>query len=219
MIGSDHNEIRFETRGGVEQITRPYHEGLAAQKLGKQWGFIDETGHLAIKRKFDYCHDFCNGLAAVQMGGKWTFIDTKGALLLEPRFDDAKSFQGEFAEVKLGDEWRRLSRKGELGEAISTSAQSGGRTLADNVPLVTAPTKNAIEADVLEWYWLGYRIFFALIFAGCWIFCIASYGFLFGVGLGWLPSASAAPRRSRGVVWPSIAPALSFPPERTLLLV
>jgi hypothetical protein len=197
MIGSDHNEIRFETRGGVEQITRPYHEGLAAQKLGKQWGFIDETGHLAIKRKFDYCHDFCNGLAAVQMGGKWTFIDTKGALLLEPRFDDAKSFQGEFAEVKLADEWRRLSRKGELGEAIS-----GGRTLAYNVPLVTAATKNAIEADDVGWYWLGYRIFFALIFAGCWIFCIASYGFLFGVGLGWLPSAIAATILS--LFWPLI---------------
>ncbi len=27
-----------------------------------------------------------------------------------------------------------------------------------------------------------------LVFAACWIYCIAAYGFLFGVGLGWVPS-------------------------------
>lgn len=27
-----------------------------------------------------------------------------------------------------------------------------------------------------------------LTFAGCWIYCIANYGFLFGLGLGWLPA-------------------------------
>lgn len=27
-----------------------------------------------------------------------------------------------------------------------------------------------------------------LVFAACWIYCIAAYGFLFGVGLAWLPS-------------------------------
>lgn len=32
----------------------------------------------------------------------------------------------------------------------------------------------------------------AVVFIGCWIYCIASYGFLLGVGLGWLPSLIAA---------------------------
>ena len=27
-----------------------------------------------------------------------------------------------------------------------------------------------------------------LVFAAGWIYCVAAYGFLFGVGLGWLPS-------------------------------
>ncbi len=27
-----------------------------------------------------------------------------------------------------------------------------------------------------------------LVFIGCWIYCIATYGFLLGVGVGWLPS-------------------------------
>ena len=43
-----------------------------------------------------------------------------------------------------------------------------------------------------RWYWVGYWISFVLIFLGCWVCCIASYGFLLGVGLGWLPSGIAA---------------------------
>jgi len=31
-----------------------------------------------------------------------------------------------------------------------------------------------------------------LTFAGSWIYCIYEYGFLFGVGLGWLPSLIVA---------------------------
>lgn len=37
-------------------------------------------------------------------------------------------------------------------------------------------------------------------FIGCWIYCIAAYGFLFGVGLGWLPSGIVAVI-TYGVVW------------------
>lgn len=32
----------------------------------------------------------------------------------------------------------------------------------------------------------------ALTFIGAYIYCIATYGFLFGLGLGWLPSAILA---------------------------
>jgi hypothetical protein len=31
-----------------------------------------------------------------------------------------------------------------------------------------------------------------LTFFGCWIYCIAAYGFFLGVGLGWLPSGIIA---------------------------
>lgn len=39
-----------------------------------------------------------------------------------------------------------------------------------------------------------------LIFIGSYIYCIATYGFLLGVGLGWLPSAIVA-LIAFGVVW------------------
>jgi hypothetical protein len=45
-------------------------------------------------------------------------------------------------------------------------------------------------ADIAEsdWYGVGAIITFCLVFVTSWIYCIATYGFLFGVGLGWLPS-------------------------------
>jgi hypothetical protein len=49
-------------------------------------------------------------------------------------------------------------------------------------------------------YWVGYWISFVILFVGCWIYCIKSYGFLIGVGIGWLPSAIAAGLFSLG--WP-----------------
>jgi hypothetical protein len=31
-------------------------------------------------------------------------------------------------------------------------------------------------------------IIMVISFLGCWIYCIATYGFLLGVGFGWVPS-------------------------------
>ena len=46
---------------------------------------------------------------------------------------------------------------------------------------------------------LSYMIGF-LTFAGCWIYCISTYGFLFGVGLGWLPAIICA--GFAALLWP-----------------
>lgn len=55
----------------------------------------------------------------------------------------------------------------------------------------------------MGWYWVGYKISWFLIFIGSWIYCIASYGFLLGVGLGWLPSLIVAYFAS--FLWPVAA--------------
>ncbi len=41
-------------------------------------------------------------------------------------------------------------------------------------------------------YKVGYWITWIIIFIATWIYCIAEYGFLLGVGLGWLASAICA---------------------------
>lgn len=51
---------------------------------------------------------------------------------------------------------------------------------------------NDVAATLWSIYFGGIWVTRAVVFIGCWIYCIASYGFLFGLGLGWLPSLIAA---------------------------
>jgi len=51
-----------------------------------------------------------------------------------------------------------------------------------------------------NWYQIGFYISFTILFLGFWIYCIATYGFLIGVGIGWLPSLIAAGILS--AMWP-----------------
>jgi hypothetical protein len=41
-------------------------------------------------------------------------------------------------------------------------------------------------------YKIGAGITWLLIFAGAWIYCVSAYGFLPGVGLGWLAAGITA---------------------------
>lgn len=50
---------------------------------------------------------------------------------------------------------------------------------------------------------LGFIVTWWITFIGCWIYCIAAYGFLLGVGLGWLPSLIAA--SVAAYLWPLVA--------------
>ena len=58
------------------------------------------------------------------------------------------------------------------------------------------------QAKENNWYGIGFGITWFLTFIGCWIYCIATYGFLLGVGLGWLPAAIVA--AIVGALWPVI---------------
>jgi hypothetical protein len=51
-------------------------------------------------------------------------------------------------------------------------------------------------------YGIGFAITAVITFIVSWIYCIATYGFLLGVGLGWLPSLIVAV--IAGVLWPLI---------------
>lgn len=52
------------------------------------------------------------------------------------------------------------------------------------------------------WYAIISFIVGGITFIGSWIYCIAEYGYLFGVGLGWLPSIIVAV--IVGALWPLI---------------
>jgi len=67
-------------------------------------------------------------------------------------------------------------------------------------PAPSPPPASAEPSMMLAFYYLGALVVGGLVFVGAWIYCIATYGFLFGVGLGWLPSAIVAV--IAGFTWP-----------------
>lgn len=84
--------------------------------------------------------------------------------------------------------WARKRRM--LGyDDVQTNSSSAPRT-------TTVPAGHRRGADfgatLGTIYIGGMWISGVIIFVGCWIYCIATYGFLFGVGLGWLPSIIVA---------------------------
>ena len=69
----------------------------------------------------------------------------------------------------------------------------------------TGRTTRTTPASSIDWsliYFVGAAITGTVTFVGSWIYCIATYGYLFGVGLGWLPSIIVA--NLAGFLWPII---------------
>lgn len=61
-----------------------FSDGLAAVRVGAEWGFIDRTGAYAISRQFTTRpDDFSDGMAAIRTAGQLTgFIDKTGAIAI-----------------------------------------------------------------------------------------------------------------------------------------
>lgn len=74
------------------------------------------------------------------------------------------------------------------------------RKKPDPAPVTNLPARQPLPAWIY-WY-IGAWIVGVPTFIGTWIWCIAEYGFLLGVGLGWLPSIIVAV--FAGALWPLI---------------
>jgi hypothetical protein len=68
------------------------------------------------------------------------------------------------------------------------------------------PTMREIYIDWGAVYRVGGLITAALVFIACWAYAVLSWGFLLGVGLGWIPSLFIAV--IAGFIWPLLALAL-----------
>lgn len=69
----------------------------------------------------------------------------------------------------------------------------------------TSRTTQNTPGSSIDWsliYFAGAGITGVVTFVGSWIYCIATYGYLFGVGLGWLPSLIVG--TLAGYLWPII---------------
>jgi hypothetical protein len=83
-----------------------FSEGFAPVKFRKKWGFIDITGEISIKSRFDDVKPFSFGVAAVCLKSKWGFIDKSGNFIIKPQYEDCSSFR----KPSLGLVKRELKR-------------------------------------------------------------------------------------------------------------
>lgn len=83
-----------------------FSEGLAAVRVGEQFGYIDRAGRIVITARYDCAAEFSGGLALVGYrtgyGVKFGYIDRAGKFAIEPRFSSAASFDGPLASVGTG---------------------------------------------------------------------------------------------------------------------
>ncbi|MBU6455577.1 MAG: WG repeat-containing protein [Cyanobacteria bacterium REEB67] len=91
-----------------EKLPRDFHCGLAGIKLGKNYGYINKNGQVAIQPKYRAVYDFSENLATVQPGIGFTkeLIDTSGKLIVPLKYQEISPFQNGLAAVS---QWREAS--------------------------------------------------------------------------------------------------------------
>ena len=62
--------------------------------------YIDRTGRVLTKDRFDFARNFPEGLAPVRVGTQWGFIDKTGAMVVSPRFEDAEPFASGLSRIR-----------------------------------------------------------------------------------------------------------------------
>jgi len=90
------------------------------------FGFIDESGNVAINPRFQDVRGFSEGFAAVCEGDnclktmipssdrKWGYIDRKGQEVIPPQFDSADSFKEGLASVSIGNKFGYVDKTGKF---------------------------------------------------------------------------------------------------------
>lgn len=76
-----------------------FHQGLAAVRLGDQYGYIDRSGRVIIPPRFQFAQIFSEGLARVVIDDRSGYIDRSGRILIAPQFHKAFKFSDGLARV------------------------------------------------------------------------------------------------------------------------
>jgi WG repeat protein len=93
-----------------------------------KYGYVDESGRLAINPTYEAAGLFHEGVAAVCLGkgcyssypkkegleAKWGYIDRAGRTLISPQFDSAGEFHEGLASVSVGGKYGYIDKAGQF---------------------------------------------------------------------------------------------------------
>jgi hypothetical protein len=136
------NGVRFISLGGekfdvIVKCTSAYgpaSEGKIPFEVGEKWGFLDDSGRVAIEPRFDSAGLFSEGLASADEGEKSGYIDHEGNWVIPPEFDMAFPFrEGLGAVVAGGRAWYidRTGKRAIAGDHMQADPFSEGLGLVE----------------------------------------------------------------------------------------
>jgi len=97
-------KVVLEMESPLYLVGDGFREGLTRIWLwvsgqGNLYGYVDRSGKIIIKPKFNLAYPFVDGLAAACIDRKCGFIDKAGEFAIEPKFATVQSFSEGFAVV------------------------------------------------------------------------------------------------------------------------
>jgi len=92
-----------------------FNNGLALVRDDDEFGYIDESGNVAIDIKYNEARPFSENLAAVKISDKWGFINANEDVKISPQFISAGDFGNGLAPArKSSNQFGYVNRTGTL---------------------------------------------------------------------------------------------------------
>ncbi len=104
----------------VQQRTSLFEKNLTPVKIATEdaalWGYLSETGELAIPAVYEEAFPFAqNGLAAVKKNGAWGYVNTEGEEVISCTLEDTLGFDDDaLAPAKLYGMWGYINKNGDF---------------------------------------------------------------------------------------------------------
>jgi hypothetical protein len=118
------------------------------ERHGK-WGFIDRTGQVVIRPRFDEVGDFFDGRAPVRMGRKWGYISENGALAIRPQYQSAGLFRDARAIVSIGGRFGLIDTEGHV--PVPPRYEAIRLLKVDRVAVAVRGTQGDPQPNALRW--------------------------------------------------------------------
>jgi WG containing repeat len=95
--------------------------------------YIDKSGTMLTKERFDFARDFSEGLAPVRIGELWGYIDKMGSIVITPRFEDAESFHSGLSRIRMNGLYGYADKSGNI---VVKPRQKHAESFSDGLAVV-----------------------------------------------------------------------------------
>lgn len=166
-----------------------FHEDLACVMVNNnnnEFGFIDSTGNVVLRARYDDAKGFSEGLAPVRIGALWGYIDKRGRRVIEPAFREAGSFKDGTAIVHNGQRYDAIDTTGKtIISDIYGSIPSNPKEIFDsssaNLGVDWIKQRKAKKKRILH------HLLLALLAIICSIVEFCTFGYFHGWGWAFVP--------------------------------